>query len=60
MKLFLWLLQIVVEMVRWPTYPLSPVELVGNISYGSRGVCYTLMFAMVVTYEEKRMAEKQL
>ena len=55
MKLFLLLLQIVAEMVRnlVMTYVSFISELVGNISYGSCGVCHTLMFAMVVTCKKE-------
>ena len=43
MKLFPWLLQIVAEMVRnlVMVYVSFVSELVGNVSYGSRGVCHT-------------------
>ena len=59
MKLFLWLLQIVAEMVRnlVMAYVSFVPELVGDISYGSRGVCHTLMFAMVVTCKKEHGRE---
>ena len=43
MKLFSWLLQIVAEMVRnlVMVYVSFVAELVGNVSYDSRGVCHT-------------------
>ena len=55
MKLFLWLLQIVAEMVRnlVMTYVSFLSELVGNISYGGRGVCHYKTFAMVVTCKKE-------
>ena len=56
MKLFLWLLRIVAEMIRnlVMVYVSFVSALVGNISCGSRGVCHTsVMFAMVVTCKKE-------
>ena len=55
MKLFLWLLQIVAEMVRnlVMVYVSFVSELVRNISYGNSWCLSYMMFAMVVTCKKE-------